>query len=459
MASHDINRRFEAVRTGALMVLMAACFLFGGASRNDVASLIVLQPLAVICAAIFLLTPGEIKWASVKVPLLLLGSLSAVIAVQLVPLPPSIWTSLPGHAPFAESATVAGIEQPWRGISLTPDLTLASLVGLVTPFAVLVGLASVPPERAHMLLPLVIAGIAVSALVGLAQVAGGPSSPFYFYEITNTDSPVGLFSNRNHQALLLALGWPMIAVWAALPAEPRFQATKRWIGLSLAIFLLPMIMVTGSRAGLVLGAIGLAATLLFWRRRDSSGLPPDRWSRLLVPTALGAGLCVIGATIVLSRDAALQRFTGVSFGEESRVEFLPTLIDIARDFFPVGAGFGGFDPLFRSYEPFELLKPTYLNHAHNDLIELVISGGLPALAVLAAFLVWLVRRAVVVLRGGAGGRSVVLARLGLLTIAFILAGSLVDYPVRTPLIAALLAVACGWLSVYDRRAEHSSKQP
>jgi O-antigen ligase len=457
MASHDINRWVETVRLGALMVLVGACFLFGGASRNDVAGLMVLQPMAVLCGAVFLMTPGRIVWNSVKVPLILLGALAAVMAAQLLPLPPSVWTNLPGHAPFAQTALVAGIDQPWRGISLTPDLTLASLVGLITPLAVLVGFASVPPERTWTLLPLIIVLTAVSALVGLAQVAGGPSSAFYFYDITNTDSPVGLFSNRNHQAVLLAMGWPLVAVWATLPAERRFQATKRWIAVSLAVFFLPMIVVTGSRAGLVLGGIGLIATLVFWRRRDPSDGHEDRWSKLLIPTGLFAALCVIGATIALSRDAALQRVTGLEFEEESRLEFLPTLTEIARDFFPVGAGFGSFDPLFRFYEPFELLKPTYLNHAHNDLVELIISGGLPALAVLVAFLAWLAWKVPALLRRGERGRSFTFARLGLLIIGLVLASSLVDYPQRTPLMAGLFAVACGWLSVYDRRTEDRSR--
>lgn len=455
MASYDINPQADTLRLWTLAGLLIACFLFGGASRNDVMSLAVLQPLAVICATIFLLSHGPIRWASVRIPLLLLGALAAVMAVQLVPLPPDVWSKLPGHGRFTEPAQVAGIAQPWRGISLTPDLTLASLVGLVTPFAVLIGFASLPPERNRVLLPLMIGGIGLSALIGLGQVAGGAGSPFYFYDITNSDSPVGFFSNRNHQALALAMVWPMLAVWATSPAEPRFFAAKRWVAVSLSVFLLPMLLATGSRAGLALGALGLVVAWLLWRRQDAAA-QPDRWSALLVPLGLGAAICVVAASIVLSRDVAFERITGVSFGEESRLQYLPTLIEISRDFFPVGAGFGGFDPLFRAYEPFALLQPTYLNHAHNDLVELIISGGLPAGAILAAFLAWLGLRARAVLGSAPPGRSIAFARLGLLIIVSVLLSSLVDYPLRTPLMAALFAVACGWLSVYDRRRERGT---
>lgn len=450
MAGVEIDRRMETVRFVTLLGLLTGCFLFGGASRNDVLSLLLLQPLAVICTAIFLFTPGPFRWTAVRIPLLFLGALASLIAVQLVPLPPPLAASLPGHAPFKAVAAAAGIAEPWRGISLTPDLTLASLVGLVTPLAVLVGFASLPVARTRDLLSALILGVSASALMGLAQIAGGPTSPFYTYAITNSGLPVGLFSNRNHQAVLLGMAWPMLALWATLPADHRFAAAKRWIAVSLALFFMPMLLVTGSRAGLALGIVGLIGGFMLWRRRDSGEPAPERWSRLLAPTALAGAICVLGATIVLSRDPAVERMLGMSFNDEGRVQYLPTVLRIAGDFFPLGAGFGSFDPLFRSYEPFGLLRPQYLNHAHNDLAELVLSGGLPALALLLAFLAWVGMRAFAVLRASDGGRTVAFARLSLLMIAFLLLSSLVDYPLRTPLMAAIFAIACGWLAPSDR---------
>jgi O-antigen ligase len=328
----------------------------------------------------------------------------------------------------------------------------------VTPIAVLIGFAAVSVEHRRQLLSLFIVAVAVSTLLGLAQLAGGPESPFYFYDITNRGLPVGLFSNRNHQALFLAMAWPMLAAWATLPAEPRFYSAKRWVVMSLGVFLIPMLLVTGSRAGLALGVLALMVAFVFWRRgTPPPGESPSRWSRLLMPTAVAAAIFVIAASIVLSRDSAVQRIMGMSFDQEGRIEYLPTTLRIARDFFPVGAGFGGFDPLFRSYEPFDLLTPAYLNHAHNDLVELVISGGLPALAILLAFLGWLGRKAHAILRSGDGGRTALFARLGLFVIASLLLASLVDYPLRTPLMEALFAVACGWVSSYEGRDSGSPR--
>ena len=54
-----------------------------------------------------------------RVPLILLGALAALMAIQLIPLPPGIWTALPGRERYLEAAAAIGIPQPWRPISLT----------------------------------------------------------------------------------------------------------------------------------------------------------------------------------------------------------------------------------------------------------------------------------------------------------------------------------------------------
>lgn len=447
----NLSRRQGALTFGSMVLLLAACFLMGGASRTDVMSLIVLQPLAVLCIAIvFLVDFHSIRWRAIRTPLALLGVLAGIMVVQLIPLPPAVWTNLPGHAQFAAIATVGGIEQPWRPISLSPDLTLAGLASLSVPAAVLIGYGALPVARTRDLLPIVIGGAVLSAVLGLAQLSGGTGSPLYLYDVTSRGLPVGLFANRNHQALLLTLVWPMLAVWLSFPTiEPRFRALAAWVSGALAIFILPMLLATGSRAGLLLGALTFAAAIWFLRKREGDR-PQGRFGRWLAPAAALAGLGVFVAAVFLSRDEAIQRATGMDLAEERRFEFLPTLIKIAGDFFPTGAGFGSFDRLYRVYEPLEFLSPNYLNHAHNDLLELIIDGGLPAALLAIAFAWWIVSRARVAFLRAGGRPSEALARLAVVVIVILFLGSLVDYPLRTPLLAAICAIACGWLTDVDR---------
>jgi len=448
------GRTSENARFGIFLVLLGACFLMGGASRLDVTSLIILQPLAALCAGSFLVITGTIDWKVIRTPLLLLAALAGVIAAQLIPLPPSIWAALPGHAPFADSARAAGLVQPWRPISLTPDLTLASLVGLVVPLAALLGFAAIDPHRRHNLLLVLIVAIWISAFFGLAQVSGGPNSPFYLYRITNAGNAVGLFSNRNHQALLLAMGWPLLAVWATVPhGDRRQRAARRWIAVGLALFLLPLLLVTGSRAGLLLGAIGLTCGGLLWRwRRAALPVPMSRLERFAIPTIVAVSVLILVATIMFSRAEAVRRLLTLTGSDDTRVEAAPVLFEMAWNFFPIGSGFGSFDPVFRAYEPLQMLRPEYLNHAHNDLLEMAITGGIFGCLIVVLFLAWFAVQTWRAWRGQNASMDAALARAGSIMILLILLSSVVDYPLRTPLLMAIFAVCCGWLGV-NREAQ------
>jgi O-antigen ligase len=161
---------------------------------------------------------------------------------------------------------------------------------------------------------------------------------------------------------------------------------------------------------------------------------------------VAGGLVVLAATLMLSRAEAIQRLLNIETGEDARVEAAPTLFTMAGDFFPIGTGFGTFDPVFRYYEPLELLSPKYLNHAHNDLLELIITGGLPGILLLVIFLFWLGKQALRAWLIKQTNQDAALARAASVMVLLALLSSLVDYPLRTPLMAAIFSIACGWLA-------------
>lgn len=437
------------LRFALFVALVLICFLGGGGSRGDIASLLYVRPAAILIAAAMILLPGPIDWRAIRTPLLLLGLFALLIAVQLVPLPPGIWMSLPGRAPLVEAAAAAGFAQPWRPLSIAPDLTLNSLAALTVPAAALVGFAALEAEHRRLLLPVVILAALASALIGLAQLTGGAESPFYFYRITNEGSPVGLMSNRNHQAFLLAAAYPMLGAWASASSQDRrgrqFRATAV---VALGIFLVPLILMTGSRAGLLLTAFGAVMGLILYlqgrRLFDGRG---RRGLQLGLALLAGGLLIVTFAAVALSRAQALERLLVVDIESDSRLANLPVFVRMAGDFFPFGAGTGTFDPLFRIYEPLEALSPNYLNQAHNDLADVAITGGVPVLLLLLVLLAWWATRATRAFFGsGRDAPGSALARLGAVVMFIFLAASLIDYPLRTPSLALVFAICCGWLS-------------
>jgi len=447
--SHGLERSGgQRLRFWVFGLFVGLCFAGGGGARDDILSLLYVRPGAVLCAALILLLPGPVDLKAVRVPLALCAAFALVMALQLIPLPPDLWTSLPGRQLLAEAANVAGIPQPWRPLSIAPDLTLNSLAAMVVPIAALLGFAALDRFQRYDLLPILIAAALVSAFLAMLQLGGGEGSPFRLYRITNRDSGVGLFANRNHQAALLAITFPMLAVWAASGwGGKRPLGVRAVLAAALGIFLIPMILVTGSRAGLAFGAL---AALLGWLLYIQQARPTRRSLATWKTASIGVGgtvmVAILFAFAAPERAASLQRLLDSGLEGDVRIERFDLLAQLAGAMLPYGSGFGTFDPLYRIHEPVEALSPFYLNHAHNDLLELAITGGLPALALLLAGLVWVAARSVKNFRRWrAADTETAFARLATLIIGLLLVWSLVDYPLRTPILAMVFAIASGWL--------------
>ncbi len=470
----------------ALCLLLLLSLLMGGASRGDVSSLVILRP-----AAILLLGYGlwGLTWEQVKAYRHLFGLAAAMLVVtliQLVPLPAAVWSRLPGRELIAEIDRVAGLGAVWRPISLVPAATWNGFYAMMVPLGVLVLGARLTIEESCRLLPLAIALGLVSAFLALLQIIGPAGGPFYFYDITNSGSAVGLFANRNHQAVLLALMFPMLAVIASLsrhsrgPRHSRGQAGLR-TGLAIAAgaFLVPLTFITGSRMGLVVAALGIASSLLLYRPRvrglasardfarpkaEQTGArrhrPPQQprraWGLALVGL-LSLGLSL--ATISMGRAEAYQRIMEQDAAEEGRFKAWGPITQMVGEYFPVGSGLGSFAEVYQVHEPRSLLATTYFNHAHNDWLEVLLTGGLPALALLlCACGLTLVRaiqlkRSAGQLKQSAGGLRTeqLFARLGLVLVIMLAIGSLADYSLRTPGLASLFALAALWAATPMRR--------
>ena len=102
--------------------------------------------------------------------------------------------------------------------------------------------------------------------------------------------------------------------------------------------------------------------------------------------------------------------------------------------------------MFRLYEPFWALKPTFFNRAHNDFLELLMTGGLPALLVLITLLGFVMYRMRDVVSAGWRHRSTITAKVGAAIVILAFAASLTDYPLRTPGMGMVFALAMVWLA-------------
>ncbi len=439
----------------AFVAFFVVVFFIGGGSRDDIQSLFLLRPLAVLFCAYALTVVAPERWKGRMFPLYIAGALLALMVFQLIPLPPSIWTEMSSRQIFADIANIAGIDQPWRPLTLSPSKTLNSLFSLAVPIAAIMLYLNLDREYRKRAMPAIIVLCAISALWAIFQLVGPARGPLYIYRITNFGTGVGLFANRNHQAVILACAVAMLGWYAAsLKPNARQAALKFYGSLATILVFVPLIFVTGSRAGLLLMVPALMLALFFIyfghyhagqsaKRRRSSRRKNDlffgRRAILVVSLAAIGGLAVL--TILLSRSLAFDRlFSGDDIGE-LRVKLLPTLFTMSKDYSPWGSGFGSFEHVYKIYEPKNLLNPTYLNQAHNDWFQYSIEGGIPAILIAIIAFAWFAKRSWILAKYWRGSNSAKYLGLMCVTaILFLLAASIGDYPLRVPSIMAIFAV-------------------
>ncbi|MER8848745.1 MULTISPECIES: O-antigen ligase family protein [Mesorhizobium] len=83
-----------------------------------------------------------------------------------------------------------------------------------------------------------------------------------------------------------------------------------------------------------------------------------------------------------------------------------------------------------------MIFKSYVNHAHNDYLELALEGGLPVILLMVAYAVLLSASSAVI-------RGEPLQKAAFLSLAFLLVHSLVDYPLRTAALAMTFACLNG----------------
>ncbi|WP_168355980.1 O-antigen ligase family protein [Sphingomonas gei] len=419
---------------------------------------------SVIMLAVALFLSSGRDLARVKFPLLFLGSLTALMIIQSIPLPPFIWTALPGRELFASGASILGVEQPWRPISLAPDATLNSILSTLPGFAALVGLASFPKARMSWLLALVIGLTMVSATMGVLQISSGE---LYLFDITNRGSSVGFFANRNHHAALLTAVLPALAALAIYPSD-RLVQLRLPLACALALFLVPMVLITGSRAGLLLLLVGLAGAMMLvrpaWRTRNGAPAAVQSFlaSRLGKASTFGFAIVLIAivvTSIVLSRALAIQRLFAQDVEADTRLRLFGVLVDMTKNYFPVGSGFGSFPVVFKIVEPDWYLGPSYFNHAHNDILEVLIEGGGASLALGLGFLIWAIRASIRIWRPVRQLEgAILLGRMGSLQVLMLVLASIADYPLRTPLNQVLFVIGCGLMALASEAVKRAGPE-
>lgn len=440
-------------------------FFTGGASRIDVQSLILLRPLSVITCAIALLTikPEHLR----SNPLMLIGfAVCFVLALlHLIPMPNNVWSDLSGRADLVVIDRMVSVDNNWRALAIMPYDGWLALSSLATPLAVVIlGVQLTKSDRQRLLWVLLGLGSS-SGIVGLMQAIGSSDSALYFYKTTNNGSAVGLFANRNHAATLLACMFPMLACFALTDGSShQVRVRRQWIAVSIAIIIVPLVLVTGSRSGLFAALIAIVGATMLIRKGDARtqipGNPLKRGTWVIQLAGGLAVLCIGLATYLFSRAEAIERLFSGPAKSDVRGDFWIVSLDLFWKYFPWGSGSGSFVESYQIVEPTKLLNPTYLNRAHNDWIETAVTFGLLGVIFLAAAVVAFSARAIVIWQRKDGERmSIKYARMASICIAIIALTSISDYPLRTPTMMSVIVIFALWFSIDPSQSTRIQRTP
>jgi O-antigen ligase len=432
-----------------MCAFLVLAFLTGGSSRADVQSLVILRPVAVL---ICFYAAWHLRFEDITNNKFLIGFAAAcflLAGLHLVPLPPTVWQALPGRGLMAEIDNQVGLGQIWRPMTLDPVSGWNALYSLFVPLAVLLLGLTLKRDDIYRLLPVVIGIGLITGLVGLIQAASGENSAVNLYRISNKGNAVGLFANRNHQAVFLATMFPMLAAYACAGIKTAEQARFRlWISIAAGLVLIPLLLATGSRAGLITGFIGLISVLILYRTPQTLIATKRKVAkrRYYYIAAAFASVAVGLLAILFSRATAIDRLFADNIVEDTRGKIFSPALEMAWSYFPFGSGMGSFATAFKIDEPNATLSPQFINRAHNDYLELYMTGGLPALLILmctisalglTAYKLWISRKNT--------SKYLIIARASIIVAVIFIIASMGDYPLRMPSLMCFTVILALWI--------------
>lgn len=379
--------------------------LAGGGTASGLISDTAIEVAGFVSAAAVMAKPtGQASSHLVRWLLILVATL---MIVQLIPLPVAFFQNV--RPPLLQGLPWLADETDFRLISVGAGRTVEALLFVLAVAAFFLAVLRLRVDQIHALLPFFFMGVICNALAAAIQfslsdnVAISGLLPFTIN--------AGLFANRNHFSALLFVSIPFIVYFGLF----RGHLLSGAIGLIAALVLL---LAAGSRAGTLIGlAITIISIVFLSSRSRASGVG-------ILAVFIGLSIYTMGAWTKLDTKEVDPAF--------GRAEFARTTIDGIKDNWVTGVGFGNFQKAYQIYEKEGMIFKQYVNHAHNDYLEIVFEGGIFAAFLIAFYLLLLVSAFI-------RNRREPLQRAAFLSVFFLLVHSLVDYPLRTMALAMTFA--------------------
>lgn len=387
-----------------LGTVLFVSLLIGGGTVSGLYTDTLIEVAAFLSAAAVFSHSSNQRTSRSVLWLLALAVLLALL--QIVPLPAAVFNGL---RPKLLLGDTWATETQFRFISVGVGRTVECLLYLLAASAFFLAVLRLRVEQVNALLPFFFMGVICNGLAGAIQYS--LSNDVAIVGLLPFTINAGLFANVNHFSALLFVSIPFVVYYGIF----RGHLLSGSIGL---VALLLLLLAAGSRAGVLIGlAITVLSVVFLSARSRASG-----FGVLLI--FVGLSVYTIGAWTKIDADAIDPAF--------GRGEFARTTIDGIKENWATGIGFGNFQEAYQIYEKETMIFEKFVNHAHNEYLEIAFEGGIPAILLMAGYFVLLVAASVSVRRDP-------LQKAAFLSVSFLLIHSLVDYPLRTAALAMAFA--------------------
>jgi tetratricopeptide (TPR) repeat protein len=417
----------RAETAGAAVVILAALFLAAALGGAHVAGILALSP--VFLAGTLILRPS-LQRHGVPWPALLAFVLSAYTCVQAFPLPLSLVEVLnPSAWDVWSRALLPLAERPaWASLSLDPGASSIEALKWALYGCSFIAASTIARRSGAVTCAAIVFALAfVVALLSLAHVLIGARRVFGIY---TPEAPIALVHigpllNPNTLAGYLNLGG-FCGLGLALSRALR---TYRWPIVVCTVVIFGVSILSGSRAGVALIAVGVG--VLLFLRRPASGTDPgarNSWLQLgLVFLVLLVGSLL---AVAAGRTAMLDELRERDF---RKLELIPASFPLIREHAWFGIGRGAFESVFSAYKIGS--QNRVFSHPENLVVQWLSEWGVPVgMAALVAFGLAFRPRRLRISSSAAGAG----AATGVLVLVL---QNLVDLSLELPAVGVLLAFA------------------
>lgn len=359
-------------------------------SGRTLESLFILEAAALI---LLLLVFWTNHWRThiSKLSLVLLLLIFITPLLYLIPLPYEWWIELPGREHYQASLqwlTQQANLEPYLAISIIPYKTVHAFLAMLPLIAIVVATTTLNAKQRYYLVILLLVLASFQAVLALMQYTNPNAEVLKWLSADTGRSSQGTYRNRDHLATFLVICLP-IAIGLTIYSiglktrDHEHRETHEW-RISTTLFYLVLLLIilmgavfTRSRAGVLLTILALLITLPTFAPHMGG-----RKTFGVVASILGLGSALLAS---IGLVPVLNRFIVASPAEDERWRMFATTIKAIKEFFPIGSGPSTFQEIYRGFQPVEQLK--FINHAHNDYLELILEIGALGIVLLLLTLV------------------------------------------------------------------------